>query len=569
MADPLSTVAAVLSFADITFRACQGVHGTISSWREAPDTIRRLRQTIQSIESMSANLRLYVVEYESSKLRIEQHQLLPENVKDELANIELDIILLQGHLPQVGTEKTMKQRFRRIIDEKKISRIASRLDRRQATVTTALHILAQRNGIQLYEQISSIRNDLGLIDAAASTRLEEARSSMNRHISDTAQIGSDATTAQNSILDSVRTLVEQIPANYATISGKLDHLATTMEGYQGQLRTETIISSPAYDTIIGVVRAELRNIVIPEVEQYLNPYILRHKMQMDELRKNLDRIVSAVGILSAGQQADNKSKSNQESATEHQDDIFLHQRSDIKTADHTSKVVRNAKNSPVVLTWINNAAVKGCDEERAMTRIFQAALEHPPDTLLGWVSFLSDLDLNVDEIDEIGLTPLMLRIPFLISQDLDSPVSQRAILQVLWLCLSGAAVSIREPLYGAQALHWLFFYVGERSLSTSQFSDLAYILIRYGSADVHATMDDGRSPQDLAVHSGRQAEWEQVLRRCGIDPDDVYAEESRRLHRVEYVGEGDSTAIDTDDLPSIYSENIRQRKAIVGDRLEK
>lgn len=143
MADPISTAAAVFSFADVTIRACKGIYEVVGAWKDAPNAIQRLRQTVQSVESMSLNLRLYVAEYESSKLSLEQHQLLPEVVKNELPEIESEIKYLRGCLPPAGTQGSKRQRFRRMIDGKKISAVVNRLSSRQVAVATALQILAQ------------------------------------------------------------------------------------------------------------------------------------------------------------------------------------------------------------------------------------------------------------------------------------------------------------------------------------------------------------------------------------------------------------------------------------------
>ena len=132
-----------MSFADVTIRACKGIYEVVGSWKDAPNAIQRLRQTVQNLELMSGSLRLYVIEYESSKLFLEQHQLLPEVVKNELPEIDLEIKFLKGCLSPAGNQRNIRQRLRRMIDEKKILAVVSRLNSRQAIITTTLQILAQ------------------------------------------------------------------------------------------------------------------------------------------------------------------------------------------------------------------------------------------------------------------------------------------------------------------------------------------------------------------------------------------------------------------------------------------
>ncbi|KAL8654969.1 MAG: hypothetical protein Q9210_001176 [Variospora velana] len=142
MAEPLSTAAAVVSFVDVTIRACKGIRAVVDAWREAPNAIHRLRQIVQNQQSMLECLRLYAVEYESSKLFVEQHQLLPLVVKNELRGISSDLDLLQQLLPPAGGQRKIHRQPQWIFDEKKIFAVNSRLDSRQAAVMTGLQVMA-------------------------------------------------------------------------------------------------------------------------------------------------------------------------------------------------------------------------------------------------------------------------------------------------------------------------------------------------------------------------------------------------------------------------------------------
>ena len=143
MPDPFSTVAAVVSFADVTIRACEGLHRVIDRWNDASNATQRTRQTLQNLQSTLGNLRRYVVQYESSKLFLEQRLLLPDVVKNELRDIKSDLGLLQQLLPPTGSERMFTNRLRSVLDEKKIHAIVNRLDKRQIAVNTGLQILGQ------------------------------------------------------------------------------------------------------------------------------------------------------------------------------------------------------------------------------------------------------------------------------------------------------------------------------------------------------------------------------------------------------------------------------------------
>ena len=144
MSDPFSTVAAAVSFADVTIRACGGLHALIARWNDAPNTIQRTRQTLKNLQATLGSLRLYVVRYESSKFCLEQQLLLPDVVKNGLRDISLDLGLLQQLLPPSGSEGKLSKRFRSVLDMKKTHAIVDRLDKGQIAVTTGLQILGQK-----------------------------------------------------------------------------------------------------------------------------------------------------------------------------------------------------------------------------------------------------------------------------------------------------------------------------------------------------------------------------------------------------------------------------------------
>ena len=219
----------------------------------------------------------------------------------------------------------------------------------------------RRNAIQLHEQASSIRNDLIDLrqsDAATSTQIQVATSSINDRLHDIARVGSAAIAAQKTTLDSVHTLLEPISDNDSTIMNKLNHLLTVMKGNEEHLRTNTLLQATSGDNIIRMVRAELRRVVIPSMEEYLNAYKSSHNTQLEGIRRDLDQIVSALGHLSMVEPTAKKNKGNQESATslqdsESRDDVFYHQRHPTENMGQFPQVSRraNLNDDHVVQSW--------------------------------------------------------------------------------------------------------------------------------------------------------------------------------------------------------------------------
>ena len=143
MADPFSTVAAVVSLADVMIRACDGISTLVIGLKDAPHAALHLRQTAQNIQSVLENLRLYVREYESSNLFIEERQILPDVVKNELLGIRADLGLLQKFLSPSSTQGKIGQRMNWVFNEKQVSKVVHRLESRQIALMTGLQTVAQ------------------------------------------------------------------------------------------------------------------------------------------------------------------------------------------------------------------------------------------------------------------------------------------------------------------------------------------------------------------------------------------------------------------------------------------
>lgn len=195
--------------------------------------------------------------------------------------------------------------------------------------------------------------------------------------------------------------------------------------------------------------------------------------------------------------------------------------------------------------------------------------EDPPSDTFHWASFLCSLGLNVNHLDAWGYTPLADQVSELVSNQPESYENESEVGTgtVFMLCLLRADTSIREPVNGAQALHQVFRYPYSAEKS-SCVSDLAYILIRYGGADVSVLTYDGYSPTLLAFRNGWWEELKTVLDRCGIDVNALVEKDIQLMLEYNLLNGGKSTAVDTDDLVSNHLWTVTKRKAIIGDRLE-
>ena len=141
--DPLSAIASVLSVADITIRTCERLRNLTSDLHDAPRSVQRLRQTILNIESVLRNTWLFVVEFNSSTLATEQHEVLPEVVEQSLKEIQASLNELEHLLAPDESNRDMKRRIMHVWKKKPITEIVGRLASQQNTLSLALQSVAQ------------------------------------------------------------------------------------------------------------------------------------------------------------------------------------------------------------------------------------------------------------------------------------------------------------------------------------------------------------------------------------------------------------------------------------------
>ena len=143
MAEPLSVVASVLSVADIAVRSCERLRDLGSDLRDAPQSVQRLRRTIQNTESVLRNVWLNVAEFNSSTLATEYYEVLPEAVERSLEEIRDDLNLLESSLAPGELGRDIARRIRHVLSKKPITDILGRLESQQNLLSLALQSATQ------------------------------------------------------------------------------------------------------------------------------------------------------------------------------------------------------------------------------------------------------------------------------------------------------------------------------------------------------------------------------------------------------------------------------------------
>ncbi len=158
-------------------------------------------------------------------------------------------------------------------------------------------LCARRTGIKVYENISNLQNDMQS-HITNTDRSFEKQSSISQQLDEAARTQSNSFTAQANTLREVRRLAEPIHDNHIATITKLDELGSTLasmrmsEGYMHSTRT---FQAPSTDVLRRLLRAELKRVVKPIVEGYLDSYKSSHDEQLEGIQRNLDQIVLDLG----------------------------------------------------------------------------------------------------------------------------------------------------------------------------------------------------------------------------------------------------------------------------------
>ena len=190
---------------------------------------------------------------------------------------------------------------------------------------------ARANGIKTYEKLSNVQNGI-----------QQTQSSINQRLDEVARVESDNFTAQTSTLNGIRTLAENIPKNHTTTMNKLDQLASSLASIrigEGHRKSITTLQASSFDIFTRMLRVELKRIVQPTIEEYLDSYKSNHDVQLEGIRRNLDQIILDLGHSSQGADVPNHTRGFEDSVmsaeeSDTQDNDGLHRESTTEGTNH-------------------------------------------------------------------------------------------------------------------------------------------------------------------------------------------------------------------------------------------
>lgn len=130
--------------------------------------------------------------------------------------------------------------------------------------------------------------------AATEGQLRRIESSLNQ-IGEAARDESKKLSEQAVLLRSIQTLVEPVADNHAKTIDRMNDLVTAMRLSSGQQRSNTFLETSSIDTFGRVIRAELKGLVMPTIEEFLDSYKSSQGAQLKGISHTLDEIASMLG----------------------------------------------------------------------------------------------------------------------------------------------------------------------------------------------------------------------------------------------------------------------------------
>ena len=155
MGDPLSTISAVASLADIVFRTCTKLYEFLSNLQDVPAEVKHLSNSLRTWKAVSQAVKDTISRYVRSQFDTEDNLPLTA-VFEALKSCEIAFasinVLITGHRSGSSSKRVkFIKDVKWIFDEKKIQSAQQNLDRSKLALTTALTTISRSvTGLERY-----------------------------------------------------------------------------------------------------------------------------------------------------------------------------------------------------------------------------------------------------------------------------------------------------------------------------------------------------------------------------------------------------------------------------------
>ncbi|KAL8902575.1 MAG: hypothetical protein Q9207_004576 [Kuettlingeria erythrocarpa] len=305
MADVFATIAGVVSVIDVALRGCNVLYSSLHYLKDAPQLSHRLRQTIQSVESVLRCLDEFVAVYRQQQASAGLPGCLPHAVNHEVIFIKAELDTLSTLLPAPSVSGQLRRRAKSLLDRKRVIEVTEKLNDHQITLTLALQSFAQQNGINFQEQLTQTLGRIERQHGSNATEVKEKLDSVSTGLY--AQLGlvtqacGDIRPAQERLDAGLNDLHGLVSIGQNVASDKLDAIQISLSQVQADrshVRSSTILSAPTADVLARIFRAELQRVMVPTVQQCFDTLKKNPDQRLDEMMRKINEMAQQLGSMS-------------------------------------------------------------------------------------------------------------------------------------------------------------------------------------------------------------------------------------------------------------------------------
>ncbi|KAL8779626.1 MAG: hypothetical protein Q9213_006855 [Squamulea squamosa] len=379
MPELFSKIAGVASLIDVALRACNVLYDSSCYLKDAPQLSQRLQRTIESVKSVLQSLNDLLALHRQQQATSGVPDILPGAVENEIISIKAVLDTLSTLLPTSSANSQVRTQVKWILDRKKVTEVVKELDSHQITLALALQTFTHGNNSRVYDHFLH--------------RLERnyTKTLQDHIISGTAGLHADLTNltqtyqallpAQEALRSGLNNFIDAVSTGQSTLNTRLEDISTTLSHISvrnNHLQSSMTVTAPSEGLLAPIVRAELRRVIMPAVQQCLEKYKASPDRQLDDIRKKIDEMAQQLYSRSSGDGISSSSSSTPSSSHSHihQDSVDLINPCDLRTSTFGASQHQNQAKIP------NDAEVMECarrNDVEGLQSFFQRGLAAPSD----------------------------------------------------------------------------------------------------------------------------------------------------------------------------------------------
>ncbi|OCK81341.1 ankyrin [Lepidopterella palustris CBS 459.81] len=280
MAETFAIISAAVSITDVSIRVIRELYGFISALSAASAELRYLHGSLNSLEIQMRHIKCLFVTYTTDLFAVNRRTF--DHVNEELKACKDDLHQLRKLLgsPEDRTASVINRfgvRVKTVFQEKKLGKVAERIERRKLSFATALSIIGRQIELEIQKGLKKIQ-DGQKID----------RQQLSRNTEQVYMRFDSIDEAQRIVIKEQR----QSSQKLEEYTAKLDGLQFSIAGEKGENSVVVIGSAEKAAASLYLVSSHLHKVFLA-VQQQSNPPLLSHD-DIDWLESEFKFLLAAV-----------------------------------------------------------------------------------------------------------------------------------------------------------------------------------------------------------------------------------------------------------------------------------